>query len=159
MKKIIILILTLAVLSAGEAYADIRKDMVGNWNVVTIRTLGKERVKFTGLKQSVRKLRDGTYRAIGTGRIRGIGRVRALSWSYPNGTSEGLAYINGDLEEFSSGTWRVRRNRILFSETVDTLNGTIRYSGYTVRVNRNRYVSYLKIGRIKQTTTYTRVRR
>jgi hypothetical protein len=158
-KKIIALIAALAVLTAGEAYANIRNDMVGKWDVVTIRTLGKERVKFTGLKLNVTKLRNGTHKSVGTGTVKGIGRIRSESWSYSNGTSEGLTYVNGELSEISSGTWRVRGNRIIFSETLDGLDGAYSYDGYTLRVNRNKFVTYLKIGRVNQTTTHTRVKR
>jgi hypothetical protein len=63
------------------------------------------------------------------------------------------------LAEISSGTWRIRGNRILFSDTTDGVNGTYKSSGYTVRVNRNKFVGHWKIGRINQTATATRVKR
>lgn len=154
-----VLLLILVVLVPSHSYADIRDEWVGIWNIVTVRTLGKERVRFAGLRARVTKLRNGTFKSVGTGTIKGLGRIRSESWDYPNGTSEGVAYINGDLEEISTGTWKIRGNRVLFSTSTDTLRGRIRSSGYTVRINRDKTVSYLKIGRINQTTTHTRVKR
>jgi hypothetical protein len=159
-KRLLAILLLFAVLSSGAAYADER---VGTWNVVTVRTYGKEKVtgKATG---KIWSLKNGTLRSTSTGRWNGL-RVKSEGWSYNNGTSESFTYVNGELTEFSEGTWKKSGNRMLFTDVFEGLNGSGKTEGYSRRINRNKFISYAEVrvdglsGKIRQTSTYTRIRK
>ena len=160
MKRLAILLVAFAVLLSGAVYADER---VGSWNVVTVRTYGKEKVTFKATKKTW-SLKNGTLRSTSTGSVNGQ-RIKSEGWSYKDGTSESYSYVNGELTEFGEGTWRRVGNRTLFTEVYEGLNGGGRLNGYTRRIDRNKYISYAEVrvdglpGKMRQTSTFTRIRR
>jgi hypothetical protein len=72
MRKVIVLSAAFAVLTAGDAFANILNDAVGNWDVVAVRTIGKEKVRWFSGRERVAKLKDGTFKSAGSGKIKGL---------------------------------------------------------------------------------------
>jgi hypothetical protein len=73
--------------------------------------------------------------------------------------------VNGELSDFAEGTWEKIGKRVVFTNFFEGLNGSGRATGYTRRINRNKFISYAEIKvsgvrqKIRQTSTLTRIRR
>jgi len=144
-------------LAASSAKADITKDFLGTWRV---HTLGQKEV---GILR-IWKERNGTIRERSTARIPELGTLKLENWHYRNGRTTGHTYLGRKKIETVTGTWRAVGKKIRISTTATNLEDGFRYktNGYLLRVNRNKWTSYLqatsKAGRRTLKGYYLRMR-
>jgi hypothetical protein len=135
---------------------NILDSLVGKWKVTTVRTVGKTKVTYKGT-DDFRKLRDGSFKNNASGKMSGY-IIRQENWWYPNGTLKGHSYVNGQLNEINSGTWRAKGKSIYVSRTTRSMGLSITSSGTYVVHNRNRVTGNFNIPllRAKDIATFTR---
>ena len=153
-----ILVLTaLLALATASAKADITKDFLGTWRV---HTLGQKEVG----NLRIWKERNGTIRERSTARIPELGTLKLENWHYRTGRTTGHTYLGRKKIETVTGTWRVAGQKIRINTAATNHEDGFRYkaSGYLLRVNRNKWTSYLqstsKAGRRTLRGYYLRVR-
>jgi len=160
MRSVLLVIVLLGIIGTGAANAEERQ---GRWKIVTVSTYGKEKVTARGTAK-IWQLKNGTVRATSRIRVRGQS-VRSEAYSYKNGTTQSYSYVDGELAEISEGTWTMRGNRTSSTSFFEGLNGSGRVDAYTRRVNRNKFIQYAEVridglrGKIRQTSTFTRIRK
>ena len=159
-RKVFFLVLVFSLTFCGASYAkskDAFTEMIGTWNMTSVRTMGKVKATYKG-KAKYWKLPDGTYRSRAWGKM---GKINLVSekWIYMDGTTQGYSYANGELNEISKGTWKVNGNQTDITETFDSLGLSVIATGYSRRINRNRYIGFFTIDSlgIRQTSTMVRI--
>lgn len=149
MKRLAILLLMLAVLSAGAAYGNTRtffKSVEGVW---------KENYGFTTLTTRATILRDGTLYSYSTGVIDGKTSI-IKRWNRPNGTFRGESYLGGKKMDEGTGEWRIVSDRLITS---------IRYIGQggvrsiLRRVNKDKFVVTITVKGKTTEAVLTRIRK
>jgi len=156
---------TIAVLSAGEAYADITKDLVGTWKVVyTFKLPGETKEQTLTLNKKITRLKNGTLYSLIYIRERGRTYTFGQEWFYRNRkqTCDFIGYdaIEGYVVTEGTGHWGVKGRTLSWHYEMEDFDGPYREGGNLRRVNRNKWVGTTSntIG-TRQKTLMTRVRR
>lgn len=138
--KVLCSLLVASVLVAGSAKADITKDFIGTWEV---ETKGKKEISTL----RIWKQRNGTLRERATVRIPKVGIITVEIWNFRSGRSKSRTYRGRKQIETSTGSWRIKGNKIIVSTKTINFEDrfTYRSEGYLLRVSRNRWKTYREV--------------
>jgi hypothetical protein len=133
--------------------------LVGKWKVTTVRTAGGKKVVYKGT-EDFRKLPDGTFKNTTSGKMLGYS-IRQENWWHPNGTLGGYSYVNGQLNELNTGTWRVSGKYIYVTRTTRSLGLAITATGRYRVISKNRVTGQFTIPLLKarDSATFVRIRK
>lgn len=142
MKQNAILLVAFAVVSCGAAYGNSFLDgIVGRWSstVAVITSINGQVVDKRTTEGDVRvtKLRNGTYYVVN----RTGGKKTEESWFFKNGTLSSIIYTDDGLYDGEgSGTWRIRRGRLVLDRIYELSEaGKTVVNTSTRRIDRNTY--------------------
>lgn len=162
MRQIAAAVTVLTLLLSGVTYANsFFKGLKGSWKEVSETRVVEYGQNFTFSDESrvtFRLLKNGTLYAVT--KSTSDGQV-SKTWLYPRGTLRGISYTDGVKERAeSTGTWRIRKGKLLFSVRTKLDGKIVAKSEVEIRrENRNKYfIKGATPGALYSTATMTRIR-
>lgn len=155
------MVLAFAALCSDSCQAnDFFKGLVGSWKEVSENTIVEYGQNFTFSDESrvtFRLLKNGTPYIVT--KSTSDGQV-SKSWLYPRGTLRGISYTDGvKARAESTGTWRMRKGKLLFSVRTKLDGKVVGKSEVEIRrANRNKYFTKGTTSAGSSTATMTRIR-
>ena len=162
MKKFLTILIAILAFSsvpaqANSVFEQFFKQLTGRWK---IETKGSSpggpslTVNFTGVFS---RLKDGAFYTETRGTLKGR-RLLTKSWSYKNGTSRTVSFVNGRKTDDVSGTSSVKKVGSAKWITRDRYSDGTTHSGVTRKINRNKFVvAATTSDGFRSTSTYTRI--